>query len=401
VTLLVGVVVAVLAVALVWILATTRSRALALARKTARKLDRSEEQMRRLVEHMLEGLIVVDQRTVIESVNPAAARMFGYEPAELIGQHLGILLPPSARHDAEAYLRDGRRRAIGRLTEWDGRRKDGDVFVFELLLFAYETPGGLRFAGHVRDLSERRKLERMKQEFMSTVSHELRTPLTSIRGSLGLLASGSLGDLPEDAREAAAIAERNVVRLMGLVNDVVDLDRLENRRVELCLGRVDAADLVSQAMDAVRGVAFQHGVALEADVPSIPVQVDDQRIVQVLVNLLSNAVKFSPVGSTVAVTCAASGTDVEFRVSDHGRGIPVDHRHTIFDRFHQVEASDSRDKGGSGLGLAIARSIVEQHGGTIGVESAVGVGSTFWFRVSAARLAHVAPAAHARERRAS
>jgi len=381
---------------LIWLLATTRLRALSLARKMTRDLHRSEEQMRRLVEHMLEGLIVVNRRTIVESINPAAARMFGYEPEELVGRHLAVLLPASARADAEAYLRDSRRQAMGRLTEWEGRRKNGDVFVFELLLFAYETGRGLRFAGHVRDLSERRKLERMKQEFVSTVSHELRTPLTSIRGSLGLLANGALGDLPEDAQAAAAIAERNVVRLMGLVNDVVDLDRLENRRFALHVSRADASDIVSQAVDAVRGMAFQRGVRLEEDVVALAVEADDQRLIQVLVNLLSNAVKFSPAGQEVRVSCLAVGPEIEFRVSDHGRGVPAEHQHAIFERFHQVQASDARDKGGSGLGLAIARSIVEQHGGTIGVESEPGQGSTFWFRVPAAPAAGAA-----RERKAS
>jgi PAS domain S-box-containing protein len=393
---------AVLTGTLIWLLATTRRRALSLARKMTRELQRSEEQMRRLVEHMLEGLIVVNRRTIVESINPAAARMFGYEPEELVGRHLAVLLPASARADAEAYLRDSRRQAMGRLTEWEGRRKNGDVFVFELLLFAYETGRGLRFAGHVRDLSERRKLERMKQEFVSTVSHELRTPLTSIRGSLGLLANGALGELPEDAQTAAAIAERNVVRLMGLVNDVVDLDRLENRRFALCLSRAEASDIVSQAVDAVRGMAFQRGVKLGEDVAALAVQADDQRLIQVLVNLLSNAVKFSPAGQEVRVSCLAVGPEIEFRVSDQGRGVPAEHQHAIFERFHQVQASDARDKGGSGLGLAIARSIVEQHGGTIGVESEPGHGSTFWFRVPAAAPgATVSPVPAARERKAS
>jgi PAS domain S-box-containing protein len=376
--------VAVLVCTLVAMLVTTRRRATALAVRMMRDRNRGEEQTRHLVEHMLEGLIVVNAETVIESVNPAAARMFGYEPAELVGQPLALLVPLSAPGDVKAYLRDGRRQAMGRLTVWEGRRKSGEVFAFELLLFAYETADGRRFAGHVRDLSERRRLERMKEEFVATVSHELRTPLTSIRGSLGLLASGSMGELPPDARELAVIAERNVVRLMGLVNDIVDLERLEHRRLDLQPGPVDAATLVSQALDAVRGMAFQHGVPMHADVPSLIVHGDDRRLVQVLVNFLSNAVKFSPSGGEVRVSCVAVGSQVELQVTDGGRGIPAAFQQAIFERFQQVEASDSRSKGGSGLGLAIARGIIEQHGGTIGVRSEPGAGSTFWFRVPAA-----------------
>src|SRR5207247_1674678 len=182
----------------------------------------SNERMRAVVENMLEGLITISDRNIIEQVNRAAEQMFGYAAEELIGQHLKILMPRSTAQGADAFLKDAAPRALGRITEWEGRRKNGELFRFELSLFAFQTHEGRHFAGHLRDISERKKLERLKQEFVATVSHELRTPLTSIRGSLSLLTGGALGELPDEARDVVVIAERNTVRLITLINDLLD-----------------------------------------------------------------------------------------------------------------------------------------------------------------------------------
>jgi signal transduction histidine kinase len=234
------------------------------------------------------------------------------------------------------------------------------------------------------------EVERLKNGFLSTVSHELRTPLTSIRGSLGLLASGALGALPEEVVEVVAIAERNAVRLIALINDILDLERLETGTIELQFAQVSVESIVVRAMESLATFGQRHGVTVEAPEVAATIWADADRIVQVLVNLLSNAVKFSPPGGVVAIGVGRQESWVEFRVTDHGRGVPVAHRRTIFERFRQVETSDAREKGGTGLGLAICKSIVEQHGGTIGVESEEGDGSTFWFRVATA-LSPAAP----------
>jgi PAS domain S-box-containing protein len=351
----------------------------------------SEGRMRSVIDSMLEGLVVVTEAGVIESVNPAAEQIFGYASWELIGQHVRLLLPRSAVAQGDAYLKDAYRKAIGRITEWEGRRKDGELVRFELSLYEIWSPEGTRhLAGHIRDVSDKRKLERMKKEFVSTVSHELRTPLTSIRGSLSLLAGGALGDLPDEAKDVVAIAERNTVRLMGLINDILDLERLETGRMELAVSPTSASEIVRRSIESVAGMAETQGVRVEAEESPAEVLGDPDRLSQVLVNLLSNAVKFSARGGVVRVTARAGG-DVEFRVADSGRGIPASLRESIFHRFQQVEASDSRQKGGSGLGLAICKAIVELHGGTIGVESQVGKGSTFWFRVPAAHPTEAEP----------
>ena len=224
------------------------------------------------------------------------------------------------------------------------------------------------------------EVERLKKGFLSTVSHELRTPLTSIRGSLGLLASGAVGALSDEVVEVVAIAERNAVRLMALINDILDLERLETGKIELQFAQVPVESILRRAMESLATFGQKHGVTVEAPEVSSMIWADADRIVQVLVNLLSNAVKFSPPGGVVTIGVGLRESWVEFRVTDRGRGVPVAHRRAIFERFRQVETSDAREKGGTGLGLAICKSIIEQHGGTIGVESEEGGGSSFWFR---------------------
>jgi PAS domain S-box-containing protein len=316
-------------------------------------------------------------------MNPASERIFGYRASELIGQSLTPLVPESIAADPVSYLREGERRALGRITQWAGRRKNGEVFPFELSLFEFRTPEGRWLAGSVRDLSESREVERLKREFVSTVSHELRTPLASIRGSLGLLAGGVLGQLPPEAADVVAVAERNVLRLVKLTNDILDLDKLDTGRIELRLEEVSLSSIFDRSVEAVRSFADQEAVAVEVESTDAKVRADGDRLVQVVVNFLSNAVKFSPRGSAVRLSCLEEEGSVEVRVSDQGRGIPDTLREAVFERFRQVEASDARQKGGSGLGLAICKAIIEQHRGSVGVESEEGRGSVFWFRLPA------------------
>ena len=345
-------------------------------------LRAEEARTRSILDNMLNGLITIDGRGRIATINPAAERMFGFLAEELLGRSLAMLLPISDPATAEAFLRNANREALGRVTEWEARRKNGEIFPMELALFQFETPDGPRMAGSVRDISERREVDRLKREFVSTVSHELRTPLTSIRGSLGLLAGGALGELPGDALEMIGVAERNVVRLVTLINDILDLERLDTGVLEMHIAPVSVSSLFSRSVEAVRAFADQQGIPIDCRSRDEIVLGDGDRLVQVLVNLLSNALKFSPRGSRVTVTAEAVGDEtVEFRVTDEGRGIPPDFREKIFERFRQVEGGDSREKGGTGLGLAICAAIVGQQGGSIGVDSEGGRGSSFWVRI--------------------
>ncbi len=352
-------------------------------RRDEEALRASEARTRSILDNMLGGLITVSARGLIESVNPAAQRIFGYAEEELAGRPLSLLLPPA--EDAQAFLGDALQKALGRVSEGQGRRRDGQQFPFELSMFEFQTPAGRFYAGSIQDVSERREVERLKQEFVSTVSHELRTPLTSIRGSLSLLAGGVLGELPDEAKDVLAIAERNVVRLIGLINDILDLERLGTGRIEMHMLDVPLAEVFARSVEAVRSVAEQQRIRLDVRPSDAIVRGDGDRLVQVVVNLLGNAVKFSPAGAPVTLEATEAGDLVEVRVVDRGRGVPRQAQQAIFERFKQVEASDKREKGGTGLGLAICRTIVEQHHGSIGVISEEGRGSIFWFRLPSAR----------------
>jgi signal transduction histidine kinase len=236
--------------------------------------------------------------------------------------------------------------------------------------------------------AELRESERLKDEFISVVGHELRTPLTSIRGSLGLLQAGLLGELPHDASEMVDLAVTNTDRLVRLINDVLDIERMDAGRMELELVPVKASELVRQAAQIVQVTATQAKVTFELEVEDgLTVSVDPDRVIQVLVNLLGNAIKFSNRWSVVTVNAHSESAHAVFAIHDTGRGIPPELQETIFERFRQVDASDARDKGGSGLGLAIARGIVEHHGGRIWLESRPGEGSTFSFTLPLAATA--------------
>jgi PAS domain S-box-containing protein len=342
-------------------------------------LRSSEARNRALVRHMIGGMITFDEQSRIESVNPAAEAVFGYREEELIGRSVAILLADAPAAAAETYLRWAHQEAVGRVSQWRGRRKNGEAFHAEAALFEFETPQGRRFACNMQDISERWEVDRLKSEFVSTVSHELRTPLTSIRGSLGLLATGVVGELSAQMRDLLLLAERNAVRLTALINDILDFDRLDSGRFELKIADVELQPLIEQALEAVRPVAREQGIALVGPPTGIRLQADPDRVVQVLINLLSNAIKFSPPGGEVRVRSERGETGmVRLSIEDRGPGIPAGYHQRIFERFGQVETPAHRDKGGTGLGLAICKAIVEHHGGRIGVDSEPGKGSTFW-----------------------
>ncbi len=248
----------------------------------------------------------------------------------------------------------------------------------------------LRMVGTTQDITERAALERSKDEFTSIVSHELRTPLTSIRGSLGLLASGVVGPLPEKGQRMVEIAVQNTDRLVRLVNDILDIERIESGTIDMRPTVCEARELIARATEALAPVAAAAKVILVCEAEAadpLRLVADPDRVIQTLTNLISNAVKFSPAGGRVRVSCSLRDAEVLFQVSDQGRGIPARHLESIFERFHQVDASDSRQEGGTGLGLAISRSIVEQHGGRIWAESAPGEGALFSFVLPAPDLA--------------
>jgi len=344
-------------------------------------LRTSEEWSTSLIGQLQSGIAVFDENGFITAANAACERMFGLGGGTILGKTpADLFIDARSRGDARSF-KEVVPSMLSRVSERTGRCTDGRVFPCDVWLYEAQLPGGTSYVADMRDSTERREIERLKKEFVSTVSHELRTPLTSIRGSLSLLSGGVLGELPNDAKEVVEIAERNVVRLITLINDILDLEKLASGKLDIQFAPVSVQTLMERASEAVRGFAHQENVSLAVASTDAVASVDDDRIVQVLVNLLSNAIKFSPDGGTVALEASVTNDEVEVRVIDHGRGIPKESLDIIFERFRQVDSSDARRKGGTGLGLAICKAIMTQHGGSIGVTSEVGRGSTFRIRM--------------------
>lgn len=346
--------------------------------------DRAEELSRRqeiLLDSVADGICGLDEEGRITFANPAAARLLGTETPVLTGKPVHEMLHGSGGASLcseSCSLRHAVAKREPRAGEDRLLRADGSAFPAEFS-FTPILEGG-RFSGSVlsfRDISQRYALDSLKDEFVSTVSHELRTPLTSIRGALGLLSSGILGEMNDKANNLLRIALSNSDRLVRLINDILDLERIQSGRAPLSFRAVRLADVVRQAIDGMAPVADAAGVRLIHDATRVEIAGDADRLLQVLTNLLSNAIKFSPADSTVSVMMQRGEDGVIVSVIDQGRGIPADKLETVFGRFQQVDASDSRQKGGSGLGLAICRTIVMQHSGRIWAEQNPLRGSTF------------------------
>jgi PAS domain S-box-containing protein len=377
-----GVVLVILAGAFAW----NRSLAREVGRRTA-ELRESENRSRSLIGNMLGGLVTIDQAGRIELVNPAAEEIFGYAEGELIGRHVTSLIPTHVRQRSPDFLRQAFKESIGRVTEWEGVRKNGEVFPLELSFFEFDDPAGRHFAGSVRDISERREVDRLKNEFVSIVSHELRTPLTSIKGSLQLLHHDEVLDAHPEPAQLVRVALSNTERLIRIVNDMLDIAKIEAGRLNLELRRCAVTDLVRTAVQSVDQLARSLSVTLvpgiDAGVP--PLRVDADRMVQALVNLLSNAVKVAPPGTEVTISArATAGGEVEIAVRDRGKGIAPDKIPMLFQKFQQLDGSERKVQG-TGLGLTITKALVEQHGGRIAVASALGEGTTFTITLPADR----------------
>ena len=239
----------------------------------------------------------------------------------------------------------------------------------------------LRMSGTHTDITERKKLDRMKSEFISTVSHELRTPVTSIKGALGLVVSGALGSVPKKVSEVLGVASKNTERLILLVNEILDMEKLDSGRMEFNFETVDLAELVKDSVAANNDFAREHGVtfSLNGVKPGVRVKGDAHRLDQVLANLLSNAAKFSHKGGEVKISVEARSGQGRVSVADNGIGIPKAFQKHLFERFAQADAEDSRQKGGAGLGLSISKVIVEKHGGVLDYETTEGEGTVFFF----------------------
>lgn len=364
-------------------------------------------QLAAIVESSEDAIISKSLDGTITSWNASAQKLYGYTAGEVIGRSISLLLPADKLDEEAQFLERLQQGEHIQHYETVRRRKDGTLVDISLTVSPIKDATGKIIGASkiARDITQQRAIAQMKSEFISIVSHELRTPLTAIRGSLGLVAHGIYDKKPEKKQRMIEIAASQSDRLVRLVNDILDLQRLESGKMKLVMQVCDAANLMQQSADTMRSYAEQNQIQLVVHLLSAPVWASPDSIIQTLMNLLSNAIKFSASGGKVWLSAqfvnpekrGTKATEeytndtipnphtlpstpyILFSVKDQGRGIPSDKLEIIFERFQQVDASDSREKGGTGLGLAICRKIIEQHEGKIWAESMVSEGSTFYF----------------------
>ena len=358
-------------------------------------LRESENRARAIFESAVDGMITFGEDRRIETVNPAAAKLFGYGAEELLGCHVHHLMMLGTKHDLAEPApphrpADSIDLADAGLRLVTGWRKDGGVFPVELTISEVRLKDRCIYTGIIRDVTERTRLDKMKREFVSVVGHELRTPLTSIQGSLALLNSQVVGELPPRAKSMVQIGLQNSERLLRLIGDILDMEKIESGKMEFAFEPVPVGALLERAIEANRAFVDQFGARLAVEHvqgPEIMVSGDGDRLMQVLANFISNAAKYSPPGGVVTLGAEQRDGRIRISVRDQGPGIPHSFHEQMFQKFSQADASDTRQKGGTGLGLSIAKAIVECHGGTIGYLTAKGEGATFYFDLPPLRVA--------------
>lgn len=343
------------------------------------------------------SIIATDQQGIITYFSPGAEKLTGYSAAEMVQQHTPAMLHLNsevAARSAELSL-EYQQPVSGFKTfvivadlrgsesrEWHYRRKTGQLILVSLTVTPIlDNAGVIRgYLGIAKDISERHRNEKLKNEFISTVSHELRTPLTSIYGSLKLVNSGAIAELPPKVSKLLRVAEDNSQRLSVLIDDLLDIEKLLAGKMQMALQVLAVAPILEDAIQAISSYAEQYQVQIIAIYPAEPlyVKIDSARLMQVIHNLLSNAIKFSTAGKSVSVKLSQNSTSIKIEVIDQGVGIAEDFKARIFERFTQSDAASTRKHGGTGLGLAISKELTLQMGGDIGFVSELGQGATFW-----------------------
>jgi PAS domain S-box-containing protein len=345
-----------------------------------------EEKLQSILNNVYEGIITINSKGIIDSFNLAAENIFGYEKDEVIGKNVKILMPEPYHSEHDGYLLNymngGKAKVIGIGREVSGRRKNGTTFPLFLAVTNTNNKGQPLFVGMVRDLSEQKRLEKLKNEFVSTVSHELRTPLTSIRGSLSLIDGGAVGEVSDKIKPLIEIALNNSERLILLINDILDMEKIESGEMDFEFEKVDINEMIEEAILSNQGYAKEHNVNLtfENKIEKTFINVDINRLQQVLSNLISNAIKYSPKNETVLLSIEKNKRQVTISIYDKGVGIPDSFKKRIFQKFAQADSSNKK-KGGTGLGLNISKAIIEKFNGEIGFFSPKNEGTTFYFNL--------------------
>lgn len=345
----------------------------------AEALEAAIRKEQAVVKNAVDVICSVDGSGNFIAVNPAAHRVWGYQPEELVGNKLMDLVVPDDLKKTTAIVQtatDGKENV-----SFENRIRRADGTAIDVLWAVHWSPEEEALFCVCHDISERREMERLRQEFVAMVSHDLRTPLTAAQAVLASLTRGIYGKLSEVAQQRVNATERDMGRLVKMINELLDFEKMEAGKLEIDYEPVEIYGLFETSIDAVQAFAESSAVTVRARPTDVELFADPDRLVQVLVNLISNAVKFSPKNAVVTLSAEDEGDTVIVKVADQGRGVPEAMRENIFERFKQVEKSDGKQSKGTGLGLPICKLIVEQHGGSIGVTSEDGKGSTFWFRL--------------------
>lgn len=368
----------------------------------------SENTQRAVVENTVDGIITIDKNGIIESFNQAATSIFGYDKEEVIGKNIKILMPNpySAEHDTylARYLGGGEPRIIGTGREVVGKRKDRSIFPMDLAVKNFEAEGEIKFTGLIRDITERKKTEvelkelsaaavaanKAKSAFLARMNHELRTPLNAIIGFSQLLESDKVEPLTERQKDNIGEVRKAGDHLLSLINEVLDLARVESGQVELSLETIELASMIEECdtllmpLQREKGINFQLLKKNAEQMESCKVTADAMRLKQVLLNLMSNALKYNQEEGRVMISCSRLDDNfVLLSIEDTGPGIPSEHQKYIFSAYNRLDA-DKKGIEGTGLGLVISRNLIELMGGTIGLTSKVDHGSTFWIKLPAA-----------------
>lgn len=350
-------------------------------KNTTNRLERSERRLRTLVESIPIGLLVTSQEGRIEVTNKGGLALLSCKIDDIVGRQLSEVF--TANGGATLEPDEGNTQS----KEAIANRPNGSHFESEMVVRSFDDESGGHWLVLFQDVSARQELERTKEEFVSMLTHDLRTPLTSIQAYVSMIKDGIYDSDVSAMKQRAGDVGEDADRLIEIISTLLDVYKLEAGRLEMFFDIVPVATIIKRSIRSVSSTAQQRKIAIE--VPSIDkslhVNADENYIIQVLVNLLSNAIKFSDEGTSVLVCVEPDGEQVKFTVSDNGPGVDSELMPRLFNRFEQAKSTDGRTKGGSGLGLAFSRAIVEQHGGTIGVDS-VGKGSNFWFTLKRRRI---------------
>lgn len=350
-----------------------------------REHEKVTKLLAQIVQSTSDAIIGRDTRGIIQSWNNGAEKMFGYNAQEAIGKsYVDLLVPARLKSHIDEVERQVMSGQVVSDLETERLNKDGSTVDVALTASALKNEfGEVEGVSLIyRDIRQRKELERRMSEFYSIVSHELRTPLTSIRGALGLIMDGIIEIDSDESKEMIGVALSSSERLGRLINDILDIKKIEAGKLDLRIEAIESSVLISNAVAVMDGMARQAEVSIMTDVDeSYQVKADMDRITQVLTNLISNAIKYSAPGGAINVSCELCHGRLRFMVTDEGTGIAQEYMGLLFNKFQQIDSSDTRAKEGTGLGLALCKAIVEEHGGTIGVHSKLGAGSTFWFEL--------------------